>query len=90
MLKLLSNQTQNENDLLSLSLDEIARVGAKRLLAQALDLEVTEYITRHQTVRSEDGKRLVVRNGKSKARKSDVFQCVPQYLAGFESQNPAR
>ncbi len=69
MLKLLSNQAQNENDILSLSLDEIARAGAKRLLAQALDLEVSEYIERNTLQLDEDGKRLVVRNGKSKSRK---------------------
>ncbi len=62
MLKLL-NPSLNENDLLSLSLDEIARVGAKKLLVQALDLEVAEYIERHQELRDSDGKRLVVRNG---------------------------
>jgi hypothetical protein len=68
MLKLL-NSSKNENDLLSLSLDEIARVGARKLLIQALDLEVAEYIDRHEGLRDANGKRVVVRNGKAKARK---------------------
>ena len=39
MLKLLESR-RDENDLVSLSLDELARLGAQRLLAEALELEV--------------------------------------------------
>lgn len=38
MLKLLTNENSNEIDLVPLSLDELARVGAKKLLTQALVL----------------------------------------------------
>lgn len=70
MLKLLSESHPNENDLLSLSLDQIARVGAKKLLAEALELEVEEYIERFKEERDKNsGKRLVVRNGRAKPRK---------------------
>jgi transposase-like protein len=51
-----------------LSLDELARWGAQRLIACALRAEVAEYIERHAASRDESGRALVVRNGKSKAR----------------------
>ena len=43
-----------------LSLDEIAREGARRLLVQALNLEVEEYIQQNLNEVDETGKRLVV------------------------------
>jgi len=51
-----------------LSLDEIAREGARRLLIQALDLEVEDYINRHVAEVDDDGRRLVVRNGVGRSR----------------------
>ncbi len=51
-----------------LSLDEIAREGARRLLVQALNLEVEDYINRHIEEVDEDGRRLVVRNGVGRTR----------------------
>ena len=50
-------------------LDELAREGARRMLMTALDEEVAAYIERYQREQDEQGHRLVVRNGKSKARK---------------------
>jgi transposase-like protein len=49
-------------------LDEIAREGARRMLAHALETEVADYIARNQE-RDERGRAQVVRNGKSRARK---------------------
>ena len=49
-------------------LDEIAREGARRMLAQALEAEVAAYIAHHQE-RDEDGRAQVVRNGKARPRK---------------------
>lgn len=69
MLKLLSELSTNENDLLSLSLDEIVKQGAKKLLSAAIQLEVKEYVDHLQDARNEDGRRLVVRNGTAKSRK---------------------
>lgn len=69
MLKLLTDHNNREDDLVSLSLDEIARLGAKKLLKQALALEVNEYIERSSGLRSDDGLRQVVRNGLAKERK---------------------
>jgi transposase-like protein len=52
-----------------LSLDEIAREGARRLLVQALNLEVADYIEQFSQEVDENGKRLVVRNGLGRPRK---------------------
>jgi transposase-like protein len=49
-------------------LDEIAREGARRMLAQALEAEVADYIARNQE-RDEQGRSRVVRNGKARPRK---------------------
>lgn len=72
MLEIVSNLPKDENDLLSFGLDELARLGAKRILTQALQLEVEEYITQFKTLRDSDGKRLVVRNGVGRPRKVTV------------------
>ena len=51
------------------TLDELAREGARRMLAAALELEVAEYVAHHQGARSAGGRRLVVRNGRAQPRK---------------------
>ena len=55
-----------------LSLDEIAREGARRMLVEALQAEVTDYIDKHKDLRDEGGRRLVVRHGKAQARSLTV------------------
>jgi len=54
------------------SLDDLAREGALRMIAAALEAEVDEYVRAFAEERDEDGKRLVVRNGKAKERKLTV------------------
>ena len=44
-------------------LEELARKGARKMLAKAMELEVTEFTEKHQDKVDEDGHRLVVRNG---------------------------
>jgi transposase-like protein len=44
-------------------LEGLLREGARRLLEQAIALEVDEYITRHAHETDEEGHRMVVRNG---------------------------
>lgn len=46
------------------ALEEILRDGARRLLQEAIENEVREYVDRHGVIRDEEGKRLVVRNGR--------------------------
>jgi transposase-like protein len=50
------------------SLDEIAREGARRMLAQALQAEVDEYLESAQEARDAQGHALVVRNGRARER----------------------
>lgn len=68
MLEVVSKRTPNENDPLSLSLDELAKVGAKKLLSAALELEVQEYIDRCSHLKDSNVHQSVVRNGKGKER----------------------
>lgn len=51
-----------------LSLDELVRRGAQRMLEEALQAEVDDYIRRHRQERDENGHALVVRNGRSQER----------------------
>ena len=67
MLKVVTPEGVDRKDF-ELSLDEIAREGARRLLEAALKLEVEDYVARHRGEVDEHGHRLVVRNGKSKER----------------------
>jgi transposase-like protein len=69
MLKVVSNRTPNENDPLTLSLDELARIGAKKLLSAALKLEVDEYIENCSHLTNSNGHKVVVKNGKARERK---------------------
>lgn len=67
MLKVVTEKPSDSQEVI-LSLDEIAREGARRMLAQALKLEADEYVTAHEKTHDEEGHRLVVRNGKAKSR----------------------
>jgi putative transposase len=53
---------------LMLDLDEIARQGARRMLAQALEAEVETYLEAARDDRDEDGRALVARNGRARSR----------------------
>jgi putative transposase len=67
-LKVVPPSTEfSKQDFISI-LDEVVREGAKRMLIEALRLEADEYIERHRELRDAEGRRLVVRNGKSQER----------------------
>jgi hypothetical protein len=53
---------------LRVDLDELAREGARRMLAAALEAEVDDYLAEHAAERDEHGRRLVVRNGHARQR----------------------
>ena len=61
-----------EESEIAVSLDELAREGARRMIATALEAEVGEYVERFADERGEDGKRLVVRNGRARERRVTV------------------
>jgi putative transposase len=53
---------------LRLDLDALAREGARRMLAAALEAEVDDYLAAHVAERDQRGQRLVVRNGHARQR----------------------
>lgn len=69
MLRVVENPVEMEDGREVSPLDELAREGARRMLAQALEAEVASYIEVHREERDERGHALVVRNGKGRARK---------------------
>ena len=50
------------------TLDELARESARRMLMEALDAEVADYVERHRAERGADGRALVVRKGRCQPR----------------------
>jgi len=56
----------------AVTLDDLAREGARQMIATALEAEVEEYVASFTEELDEDGKRLVVRNGKAKERRVTV------------------
>src|SRR6202789_1222556 len=60
------------NEELTLALDELAREGARRMIAAALRAEADEYVERFSDEVDEDGHRQVVRNGRARERKVTV------------------
>lgn len=69
MLKIAHQEPEHERSEAAVTLDELAHEGARRMLAMALEEEVAAYLKRHEQERDAAGRRLVVRNGKGKARK---------------------
>jgi putative transposase len=61
-----------EEDQGRVTLDELAREGARRMIATALEAEVQEYVGSFTGEVDEDGKRLVVRNGRARERRVTV------------------
>ena len=49
-------------------LEDIAREGARRMLQEAIEREVTDYVEAHKSCLDEAGHRLVVRNGRKPPR----------------------
>jgi transposase-like protein len=56
----------------AVTLDDLAREGARRMIAAALEVEVDEYVASLVDEVDEDGRRLVVRNGRARERRVTV------------------
>jgi len=69
MLKVVENGRGREAGEQLFELDEIARMGARRMLMVALATEAADYVERHRDERDSEGRALVVHNGRAKARK---------------------
>lgn len=68
MLKVLEGGKNGNEEGVAISLDELAREGARRMIAAALRVEVDDYVARYVGERDERGRALVVRNGAARAR----------------------
>src|SRR5215472_14217478 len=65
-------QIESDDARVGVALDELAREGARRMIAAALEAEVADYVERFAEECDEDGKRFVVRNGRARERKLTV------------------
>jgi len=68
MLTIVENEDEREESLKT-HLDDLLLSGAREMLLSAIKAEVAEYVERFEAERGEDGHRLVVRNGRAKARR---------------------
>jgi putative transposase len=68
MLKLVEDGAGREAEGELFELDEIARMGARRMLMAALETEADDYVERHRHERDDEGRALVVHNGRSQGR----------------------
>ena len=64
MLSVVEKPSEEHQELRN-TLDEVLQRGALKMLPQALEAEVDEYLTRHRDARDERGRAQVVRNGKA-------------------------
>jgi hypothetical protein len=69
MLKVVDNEDAREAGAEGFELDEIARMGARRMLMAALETEAADYVERHRDQRDAEGRALVVHNGRAQGRK---------------------
>ncbi len=61
-----------ERDEIALTLDDLAREGARRMIAAALKAEADEYVAAFVDEVDEHAKRLVVRNGRARERRVTI------------------
>jgi putative transposase len=69
MVKREEEGSEGQEEIAGLTLDELARLGAPRMLKEALEAEVSAYVAAHQEERDAQGRALVVRNGRARGRK---------------------
>jgi len=63
---------EKDSEEIRVTLDDLAREGARRMIAAALEVEVDEYVAAFTDELDEAGHRLVVRNGRGKQRRVTV------------------
>ena len=69
MLKVIESTADGKCEEPGRMLDRIAREGARRMLAKAMEAEAASYIEEHHQERDEGGRALVVRNGRARPRR---------------------
>ncbi len=68
----ITDEADESKGALRRTLDDVAREGARAMLVTALQIEVAEHLARHRDARDEEGRALVVRNGRARPRKVTV------------------
>jgi len=68
MMKVAEEGVGEEAGEMRLTLDELAREGARRMLVKALEAEVSAYVDAHRDARDDAGHAEVVRNGRGRLR----------------------
>lgn len=68
MLELITNEAEGTGQEVSHSLDELARKGARRMIAAALEAEVEEYLEKLGHLKDDQGHAVAVRNGRARER----------------------
>src|SRR6266487_3411450 len=68
MARISEDEAATAAGVVAMSLDELAREGARRMLQTALELEVADYLERFRDARDERGWAQVVRNGPARER----------------------
>lgn len=68
MVKIEEEGSEGPEEMVGLTLDELARLGAQRLLEAALEAEVSAYVAAPQAERDAQGRALVVRHGRARGR----------------------
>lgn len=72
MVKIEEEGSKGQEEMVGLTLDELARLGAQRMLKAALEAEVSAYVAAHQAERDAQGRALVVRNGHARGRQVTI------------------
>lgn len=72
MVKIEEAGSEGQEEIVGLTLDELARLGAQRMLKAALEAEVSAYVAAHQEEREAQGRALVVRHGHARGRKVTI------------------
>ena len=72
MVKIEEEGSEGQEEIVGLTLDELARLGAQRMLKAALEAEVSAYVAAHQEERDAQGRALVVRNGHARGRQVTI------------------
>jgi transposase-like protein len=72
MVKIEEEGSEGQEEIVRLTLDELARLGAQCMLEAALEAEVSAYVAAHQEERDAQGRALGVRNGHARARKVTI------------------
>lgn len=82
MLKnIIDQEPEQVTELTELTLDEMAREGARRMIQAALEVEVAQYVESLNHLRDEKGRALVVRNGRAQPRTVSVGSSVVELTA---------